>query len=84
MSAPTSVPKTVPRPPVSVAPPMTTAEIASSSELNPDEAVPESVSPAWTTPASPAAKPPRTNTDIDTARTGMPTRSPASRLPPTA
>jgi hypothetical protein len=84
MSAPTSVPNTVPRPPVRVAPPMTTAEMASSSALKPDDAVPESVSPAWITPARPAARPPSAKTEIETARTGMPTRSPASRLPPTA
>ncbi len=84
-AAPSTALRTSPRPPNRLVPPITAAEIASSSSVPPPwSGATELRRPARTMPPTPAMKPEIMKTMIRIRATLMPARRAASALPPTA
>jgi hypothetical protein len=83
-SAPIVAPAIVPRPPVSEAPPITTAAMTRSSYSWPPAGLPERIRAESIIPASPAQAPEMTYTDATTSRVGIPARNAAWGFPPCA
>ena len=83
-SAPSAAPSTVPTPPNTLTPPMTTAEITSNSNPEPDEALTPAKRAANMNPPSPARPPLIVKARSTRRATGIPARRAASGFDPIA
>ena len=83
-SAPRTAPSTVPTPPKTLTPPITTAEITSNSNPDPEAALTFAKRAAYMNPPSPASEPLSAKASITLRPTGIPEYRAASGLEPIA